>query len=94
MAIKETRGVMAYKDDKGDLNIHYPVTEAGLTTYDPKKSGLPAESMQAAADVLAKLLGDAFTGIMSGRLTTPLTGRDGVAITTRDGEEIFALKIL
>lgn len=30
MATKETRGVMGYKDANGDLNIHYPVTEAGL----------------------------------------------------------------
>lgn len=54
MATRETRGVMGYKDEKGDLNIHYPVTEAELTTYDPKKSGLSANNAQEAVDELAE----------------------------------------
>lgn len=32
--------------------------------------------------------------IISGRLTVPMTGRDGVGITTRDGEEILVVKLL
>lgn len=60
MVTKETRGVMGFKDEKGDLNIHYPVTEAEMTTYNNEKSGLEAENIQDAIDELAKGGGDGY----------------------------------
>ena len=54
MATTETRGVMGYVDESGGRHIHYPVTEAGLTVYDPAKSGLPAENAQDAIDAVSE----------------------------------------
>lgn len=85
MAIKETRGVMAYKDEKGDLNIHYPVTEAELTTIDGESSGLQSENVQ---DAFGELIGQ----IMSGQLSTALTTSDWEIITTTGGVTILAVQ--
>lgn len=65
MEIKETRGVMGYKDKDGNLGIHYPVTEAELTTYNNEKSGLDAGNIQEALDEIAKGVETPVNGVIS-----------------------------
>lgn len=84
MATTETRGVMAYKDDKGDLHVHYPVTEAELATYDPSSSGLSADNVQ---DALDELAGRGGGGLYPQLIVTGLTAGSTVKATC-NGQEV------
>lgn len=53
MATRETFGVMGFVDENGNKNIHYPITQAELVTYNNTSSGLNSDDAQGALDELS-----------------------------------------